>query len=356
MAKKTTGKQKMPKEEQEGTVMTPSCSDGRVTISFENLTKIHGWTEDLCRFLDYFTTVDISYSAIWHQRNRYENNILLVSNDDDRHAGPMRARKDFKPTTQTLTDLRPEQGRQNSYIPKNERARQRTVDEALRADLEWHSQNSKTHWSQTSSSSSSHQWWQHEHQDTQWRDQNWWKEWWLQTLSKPHRIFSQISRTDISECRARDGMWRQNTWSHVHFSQCRALLTITRTCVWLKGLRLKLGMCCTFCTLKVIQSQHVSSTTPWCSWPMSFLLFHATSISKKEEQNFTADKTDFCDNCTEPYESVNCQQESRRKRTGETRELKTAEGIGARWCSRLHTRRWSCSAAVWRQWGGWQVD
>ena len=73
--------------------------------------KVHGWTEDYCRYLDYLTTIDISFSATWHQRNRYENTISLVS--DDRQAGPMRARKVFfESTTQTLTDPRREPGRQ----------------------------------------------------------------------------------------------------------------------------------------------------------------------------------------------------------------------------------------------------
>ena len=67
--------------------------------------KAHGWTEDYCRYLDYLTTIDISYSATWQKRNQHENTILMVFNDDDKQAGPMRARKDFKSTTQTLTDL-----------------------------------------------------------------------------------------------------------------------------------------------------------------------------------------------------------------------------------------------------------
>ena len=54
------------------------------------------------------------------------------------------------------------------------------------------SHNWKTYWSQPSSSSSStQQWWQHEHQDSQWRehqwrDDKWWKEWWPQTLCKSY--------------------------------------------------------------------------------------------------------------------------------------------------------------------------
>ena len=95
----------------------------------------------------------------------------LVCNDDDRQAGPMRARKEFKPTTKIFESLRQEQGRQNSFSPKNEITRQRLFDEALRADLEWMSQRWRTYSSQSSSSASSSTiWWQHEHehQASQW--------------------------------------------------------------------------------------------------------------------------------------------------------------------------------------------
>ena len=137
--------------------------------------KAQEWTEEFCRYLDQLTTTDISFTAPWHQRHQYENTIMLVCNDDDRQVGPMRTRKDFqihhanshKFSTRTRTT--------EFLFSKNEIVRQRPFDEALRADLEWHNPNWKTYWSQTSSSSSSQQWWQHEHQDTQWRDQNWWK-------------------------------------------------------------------------------------------------------------------------------------------------------------------------------------
>ena len=55
----------------------------------------------------------------------------------------------------------------------------------------------------------------------------------------------------MSECRARDGVWRLNTSSHAHFSQsCRVAHAwahwITHTCVWLKGLMTQVTgkMCC----------------------------------------------------------------------------------------------------------------
>ena len=106
---------------------------------------------------------------------------LLVCNDKDLQAGPMKARREFKPTTKILASLRREQGRQNSLIPKNERRRQRPFDEALRAELVWMSQNWRTYFSQTfSSSSSSQNWCQNERrQDIQWRehqDTQWQKE------------------------------------------------------------------------------------------------------------------------------------------------------------------------------------
>ena len=176
----------MEEEEQKGhdTIVIRWQEGGKYRIS----QQAHGWTEEYCRYLDYLTTVDISHTALWHQRHQrhqrhqHESTITFVCNDEDRQAGPMEARGDFKPSTKFLASLRQEQGRQNSFLPKNERMRQRPSDEALRADLEWMSQNWTTYFSQLSSSSSSSQnWWQHdnqdsqwrEHQDTQWRDHQW---------------------------------------------------------------------------------------------------------------------------------------------------------------------------------------
>ena len=78
-----------------------------------NSKQAHGWTEEYCRYLDFLTTFDISYTVPWHQRHQHESAITLVCNDDDRQAGLTRARRDFKPTTKILTGLRQEQGLQN---------------------------------------------------------------------------------------------------------------------------------------------------------------------------------------------------------------------------------------------------
>ena len=122
-----------------------SQSGGNKMRSAEILSEPRGWTEEYCRYLDYLTTIDISYTAPWHQRHRYESTITLACNDEDRQAGPMKARRDFRPTTKILASLRQEEGRQIFFIPKNERMR--------------HSEHQDSQW--------------REHQDTQWRDHQW---------------------------------------------------------------------------------------------------------------------------------------------------------------------------------------
>ena len=138
--------------------------------------KVHGWTEDHCPCLDHLTSIDISHTAPWHQTeasvrktpSRWYAMMMIAKLNCEREK--------IKSTTHNLTVLQREQGRQNACIPKNERTRQRPFNEALRADLEWHSPNGRSHLSQTFSSSSSQQWVQHEHQDARWEDQQWWKE------------------------------------------------------------------------------------------------------------------------------------------------------------------------------------
>ena len=108
----------------------------RKNEKYRNSQLAHGWTEEYCRYLDYLTTIDISHVATWEQRHRYESTITVARTTQDRQDGPMNTRKDFKPTTQVLASLRQEQGRQNSPTPKNARTRQRPFDEELQAKLE----------------------------------------------------------------------------------------------------------------------------------------------------------------------------------------------------------------------------
>ena len=67
---------------------------------YRNSQQAHGWTEEYCGYLDYFT-----YTAPWNQRHRYESTITLVCNDEDRQAGSTKAREDFKPTSKILASF-----------------------------------------------------------------------------------------------------------------------------------------------------------------------------------------------------------------------------------------------------------
>ena len=97
------------------------------------------------------TTIDISHTAPWHQRHRYESTIALGTMSQ---AGPMKARKDFQ-----------------THYENSRKSSTRTRTTEFLYSQERVSQNWRTHFSQLSPSSSSSQtWWQHELQDTQWRE------------------------------------------------------------------------------------------------------------------------------------------------------------------------------------------
>ena len=218
--KKIIWKQEAPTDEQARTAMIPSCWDGRMTKSIKSLWK----------FMDGQKIIVGSWSA-------------------SRRSAPPTAHPSYwyPMMLQTLTILQREQGRQNVKIPKNGRALQRPFNEALRADQEWHSQNSRSHWSNTSSSSSPQKWWWHEHQDDQWQDQHRWKEWWTQTLSKTYRIvFTDFACRHYRMSCTRREVKTEHLVARTFFSVLRTWSQIiTRTCV-----RLKCGMCCTFAHLK----------------------------------------------------------------------------------------------------------
>ena len=115
---------------------------------------------------------DTSYTAPWQQKAAVREHHHVGVQRWGSSSWKMRARRKFStPPTQIIASLRQEQRRQNSFIPKNERMRRRPFVEALRAESEWMRQNWRTYFSQSSSSSpSSQNWWQHEHQEPQWQE------------------------------------------------------------------------------------------------------------------------------------------------------------------------------------------
>ena len=144
--------------ERERTITIPSCSEGRVTKRIESLRKFMDGQKII---VGTWTTSRRSTSPTAHPGTSGTGAKtpscwypMMISKLDRCE------RNKISSPPRTIS-----QGRQNAYIPKNERALQRPFNEALRADLEWHSQNWRSHWSQTSSSSSSQQWCQHDHRD-----------------------------------------------------------------------------------------------------------------------------------------------------------------------------------------------
>ena len=142
------------------TTMIPSCSDGRVTKSIESLRMfmdeqkiiVGTWTTSRR------STVHLGTSGTGTRTPSYWYPIMTSKLDRcEREEISSPHAQSHSSSTRTRTTKR--------LHPKNERAHQRLCNEALRADLEWHSQNWRSHWSQTSSSSTSQQQWQHDHQD-----------------------------------------------------------------------------------------------------------------------------------------------------------------------------------------------
>ena len=130
-----------------------------------------------CWYLDFLTTIDISYCATWKQRSRYENSLVLGVNDGP-HPGPMRKGTTFRQPTRRRAALHRGKNEWMSTFQRK-KERQRPFNETLRADLEWHSHNWRSHWSQAASSTST-EWWEsaiwHELDQGEWPDQHEWEE------------------------------------------------------------------------------------------------------------------------------------------------------------------------------------
>ena len=122
-----------------------------------------------CRYLDAISKIAFSDTATYQQRLRYKNTISLVSNDHYQ-ACTMQNRSDYKSTTRALTSIQIREGRKKTFIPKHARSRRRPIDEQLRGNLEWQSQNWRSAWSAwsqpslSSSTTPTRSWQEQDHQ------------------------------------------------------------------------------------------------------------------------------------------------------------------------------------------------
>ena len=167
----------MPKEEQEGTVTIPSCSDDRMTKSIENLRNI---MDGLKIIADTWTTsrrstsptTQLGTSGTGTKTSSYWYPTMMISKLDRRE----REKKTSPPHKISQFFDKNKDDRTSIFRRKREHAKDHSMEHC---EQTWNgtAPNWKTHMSQTSSSSSSSQQrWQHKHQETQWRDEHWWKE------------------------------------------------------------------------------------------------------------------------------------------------------------------------------------
>ena len=123
------------------------------------------------QYLDFLATRNISYTATWSERARYEKRLALKVNDGPQQ-GPINDRDVFSGSSSRSCSP-PTAKSMGEYLhPENERERQRPFD--VRSNLEWQSWNWNVNQSQASSSSST--WW-HEPQKRELQDQEWLEEW-----------------------------------------------------------------------------------------------------------------------------------------------------------------------------------
>ena len=95
----TIGKQKTPQKVRGRIHIVPFRIGGRMRKQFAR-----GWTEELCRYLDYPATIDISYDATWEERSRCEH-VLVLELNDGTHPGRTTSRNDFPPAARMLASL-----------------------------------------------------------------------------------------------------------------------------------------------------------------------------------------------------------------------------------------------------------
>ena len=94
--------------------------------------------------------------------------------DPDLPLGPMKDWDDYQATARLLVNIRKAQGRDNTYIPKMQRTRQRnSLHPKVQEKLEWLSEEHFSKQSSSPSSSSSSSWRQNWWQDAQWQDSQW---------------------------------------------------------------------------------------------------------------------------------------------------------------------------------------
>ena len=99
-----------------------------------------GWTEEYCRYLDLQATVDIKYIATWPERSRYHN-MLVFKLEDEKDSGKMSHRDDFQscsPITCCSRTPRKKEGKTPVFRSRTEKDNCRSM-RSCDQNLEWQS-------------------------------------------------------------------------------------------------------------------------------------------------------------------------------------------------------------------------
>ena len=92
---------------------------------------VHGWIEDYVKYLDYISMIDISYDALYNQRNRFENSLIMGRVDSNKQAGPLCQRPDYKSSANALGSIQRERGKGVSSSPTTLRIVESQLEDAF---------------------------------------------------------------------------------------------------------------------------------------------------------------------------------------------------------------------------------
>ena len=94
----------------------PSRKDVKKTLNIEKTQREHGWTLKYCIFLDRLKTVNIDCEATWDERSRYQNQFVLIW-QDEKNPGKMSIQDYFKKVARSLATVSHQERRENAKIP-----------------------------------------------------------------------------------------------------------------------------------------------------------------------------------------------------------------------------------------------
>ena len=153
----TIGRQEMQQKVRRRENIVPFCIDGRKRKRIKNLNLLAAGHNNIV--VTWTILQLLTYHTSQHRKSDQSMKTCLCLNSMMVKSRNMSNRDDFPHAARMLAVLERQQGRENPYISKTKRERQRPLDEQLRSELEWQSLNNRKIYKSQASSSSSTDWW-----------------------------------------------------------------------------------------------------------------------------------------------------------------------------------------------------